>query len=226
MTTVEKSCFGATAEGEEVSLFTLSNGNVSASVISWGATITSVKVGGVDVVLGFEDMAGYTSAPPRGKNPYMGAVVGRVANRIAEGKFSLDGVEYSLAKVILLSPVWRVVFSFQNNGPNSLHGGIVGLDKVNWRSAVCQDAGTVTFSHVSKDGDEGYPGDVLYNVQYSLDSEGGVKIKFTAMVSKASPINLANHVYFNLAGHETGASGNCCSSSRRSYPSRQASTIT
>ena len=99
MTTVEKTCFGATAEGEEVSLFTLTNGNVSASVISWGATITSVKVGGVDVVLGFEDMAGYTSAEGRGKNPYMGAVVGRVANRIAEAKFSLDGKEYNLAKV-------------------------------------------------------------------------------------------------------------------------------
>ena len=87
----------------------------------------------------------------------------------------------------------------------------MGLDKVNWRSAVCQEAGTVTFSHVSEDGDEGYPGDVLYNVQYSLDSEGGVKIKFTAMVSKASPVNLANHVYFNLAGHESGAGGNSVS---------------
>ena len=101
MTRIEKSCFGATAEGEEVSVYTLSNGKVQVSVISWGATITSVKVGGVDVVLGFEDMAGYTSTPPKGKNPYMGAVVGRVANRIAEGKFRLDGVEYSLAKVCL-----------------------------------------------------------------------------------------------------------------------------
>ena len=78
---------------------------------------------------------------------------------------------------------------------------------MNWRGAVSQEAGTVTFSHLSPDGDEGYPGDVLYNVQYSLDSEGGLKIHFTAMVSAATPINLANHVYFNLAGHETGAAG-------------------
>ena len=83
----------------------------------------------------------------------------------------------------------------------------MGLDKVNWRAAVSEEAGTVTFSHLSPDGDEGYPGDVLYNVQYSLDSEGGLKIHFTAMVSAATPINLANHVYFNLAGHETGAAG-------------------
>ena len=83
----------------------------------------------------------------------------------------------------------------------------MGLDKVNWRAAVSEEAGTVTFSHLSPDGDEGYPGDVLYNVQYSLDSEGGLKINFTAMVSAATPINLANHVYFNLAGHETGATG-------------------
>jgi len=192
MTTVNQRCFGATAQGEEVTSFTLTNGSVEVSLITWGATISSVKVGGVDVVLGYEDMAGYTSTPPRGKNPYMGAVVGRVANRIAEGKFSLDGVEYSLAK---------------NNGPNALHGGLVGLDKVNWRAAVSEEAGTVTFSHLSHDGDEGYPGDVLYNVQYSLDSEGGLKIHFTAMVSAATPINLANHVYFNLAGHETGAAG-------------------
>jgi len=191
-TGVTKEVFGATFTGEEVSRFILSNGSVELSVINWGATITSIKVGGVDVVLGFSDMAGYTSSPPCAKNPYMGAVVGRVANRIAEGKFTLDGKEYQLAK---------------NNGPNSLHGGLVGLDKVLWSYTINQEEGTVTFSHFSKDGDEGYPGDVLYNVQYSLDSEGAVKINFTAMVSAPTPINLANHVYFNLAGHQAGAQG-------------------
>ena len=99
------------------------------------------------------------------------------------------------------------IIILQNNGPNSLHGGIVGLDKVLWGSTVDNEAGTVTFSHYSKDGDEGYPGDVLYNVQYSLDCEGAVKIDFTAMVSAPTPINLANHVYFNLAGHTAGAQG-------------------
>lgn len=191
-TGVTKEVFGATFTGEEVSRFILSNGSVELSVINWGATITSIKIGGVDVVLGFSDMAGYTSSPPCAKNPYMGAVVGRVANRIAEGKFMLDGKEYQLAK---------------NNGPNSLHGGLVGLDKVLWSYTVNQEEGTVTFSHFSKDGDEGYPGDVLYNVQYSLDSKGAVKINFTAMVSAPTPINLANHVYFNLAGHQAGAQG-------------------
>jgi len=187
-TNISKEVFGATYTGEEVSRFVLSNGDVEASVISWGATIISIKVGGEDVVLGFSNMAGYTSS----KNPYMGAVVGRVANRIADGKFKLDGKEYQLA---------------QNNGPNSLHGGLVGLDKVLWSSTVDKEAGTVTFSHYSKDGDEGYPGDVLYNVQYSLDSQGAVKIDLTAMVSAPTPINLANHVYFNLAGHKAGAQG-------------------
>merc|ERR1712215_156612 len=191
-TRVSQDNFGATFTGEEVTRYVLTNGNVELSVISWGATITSIKVAGADVVLGFADMAGYTSSPPRGKNPYMGAVVGRVANRIAEGKFELDGKEYQLAK---------------NNGPNALHGGLVGLDKVLWKATIDQDMGVVTFSYFSKDGDEGYPGDVLYNVQYSLDYEGAVKINFTAMVSAPTPINLANHVYFNLAGHQAGAKG-------------------
>merc|ERR1712215_86481 len=151
--------FGATFTGEEVSKYTLKNGSFEMSVINWGATITGVKIDGVDVVLGFTDMAGYTSAPPRGKNPYMGAVVGRVANRIAEGKFELDGKESELAK---------------NNGPNALHGGLVGLDKVLWKATIDQEVGVVTFSYFSKDGDEGYPGDVLYNVQYSLDCDGAV----------------------------------------------------
>ena len=98
-------------------------------------------------------------------------------------------------------------FAKQNNGPNALHGGLVGIDKVLWKTAVDQEAGTVTFSHISADGDEGYPGDILYNVQYSLDSEGGVGIKFTGMVTAATPVNLANHIYFNLAGHSSGAPG-------------------
>ena len=120
------------------------------------------------MVLGFADMAGYTSAPGKGKNPYMGAVVGRVANRIADGKFSLDGKDYELAK---------------NNGPNSLHGGLVGLDKVVWSSAMDEEAGTVTFSYLGRDGEEGYPGDVVFNVRYSLDSEGGLRLSFSAMVT-------------------------------------------
>jgi len=192
MTTITKDCFGASPDGQEVSRFTLTRGNVELSVISWGATITALKVDGEDIVLGFDDMAGYTSAEGHGKNPYFGAVVGRVANRIADGKFKLDGKEYQLA---------------QNNGPNALHGGLVGIDKVVWIPAMEEDKGTVTFSYLGRDGEEGYPGDVLYNVKYSLDDQGGVRIDFTGTVTAATPLNLANHVYFNLAGHKTGASG-------------------
>merc|ERR1712215_355353 len=191
-TNVTKEVFGATFNGEEVLRFVLSNGDVELSVISWGATITSIKVGGEDVVLGFSDMAGYTSRPPSGQNPYMGAVVGRVANRIAEGKFQLDGKEYTLAK---------------NNGPNSLHGGLVGLDKVLWDASIDEKNSSVTFSYLGRDGEEGYPGDIIYNVRYSLDSEGGVRIDFSAMVTKPTPVNLANHVYFNLGGHQSGKEG-------------------
>merc|ERR1711936_1156922 len=192
MTTITKDCFGASPDGQEVSRFTLTRGKVELSVISWGATITAIRVDGEDIVSGFDAMAGYTSAEGRGKNPYFGAVVGRVANRIADGKFKLDGKEYQLA---------------QNNGPNALHGGLVGLDKVVWIPAMDENDGTVTFSYLGRDGEEGYPGDVLYNVRYSLDQEGGVRIDFTGTVTAATPLNLANHVYFNLAGHKTGAAG-------------------
>jgi len=187
-TTVTQDVFGATDAGVQVDRYTLENGAVRLQVINYGATITSIQVGGVDVVLGFSDMDGYLSK--KAKNPYFGAVVGRVANRIADAKFSLDGKQYSLA---------------QNNGPNALHGGLVGLDKVVWKAEV--KANEVVFSHLSKDGDEGYPGDVVYNVRYSLSAAGEVELNFTAMVTAATPMNLANHVYFNLAGHKAGAAG-------------------
>jgi len=188
-TTITEDIFGE-FEGEKVHRFTLTNGKIILQLINYGATITSLKVDGIDVVLGFDDMDGYTSKNG-GRNPYFGAVIGRVANRIGNAKFSLDGKEYNLA---------------QNNGANALHGGLRGLDKVMWRSAVNKD-GSVTFSYVSLDGDEGYPGDIIYNVSYSVDAEAGVKIDFSGMVSAASPVNMTNHVYFNLAGHKSGASG-------------------
>jgi len=187
VTKVTEDVFGSFEESE-VKRFTLEDGAVSLQVINYGATITSIKVHGVDVVLGFDDMDGYTSKSA--KNPYMGAVVGRVANRIANGSFNLDGKTYTLAK---------------NNGPNALHGGIKGLDKVMWKASIDKE-GAVIFSYLSKDNDEGYPGDVIYNAKYSL-KEGGVRLDFKAMTTSATPINLANHVYFNLAGHDAGAEG-------------------
>jgi len=190
VTTVREDVFDTTDSGETVRRFTLDNGNgLSVQLINYGATITSIKIDGTDVALGYDDMAGYTSRVTR--NPYFGAVVGRVANRIADGKFSLDGKEYSLA---------------QNNGPNALHDGLKGLDKVMWNAFTNQADGSVVFTYLSHDGDEGYPGDVLYNVKYSLGG-GSLQLDFSGAVTAPTPVNMVNHVYFNLAGHKAGADG-------------------
>jgi aldose 1-epimerase len=141
-----------------------------------------------DVTLGFDDLAGYQSKG----NPYFGCTVGRVANRIAKGKFKVDGKEYTTAT---------------NNGANSLHGGIKGFDKVVWDAVpgyAADGSPCVTFSYVSKDGDEGYPGTLTMKVVYTLTSDA-VKIDYTATTDKTTPINLTNHAYFNLAGPESGS---------------------
>jgi len=193
---VSKENFGALDNGQKVQKFTLSNENgVIVELIDYGATIVSVKVPNtekpgskIDLVLGYDNIDGYLGKPS--KNPYFGAIVGRVANRIAEGTFKIDGEKFTLA---------------QNNGTNSLHGGLIGYDKVIWNSATNENS--VTFSYLSKDGEEGYPGDVVINVTYTLTRDNGLKIDIKGVTSKATPLNLANHVYFNLAGHETGAKG-------------------
>jgi len=193
---VSKENFGALDNGQKVQKFTLSNENgVIVELIDYGATIVSVKVPNtekpgskIDLVLGYDNIDGYLGKPS--KNPYFGAIVGRVANRIAEGTFKIDGEKFTLA---------------QNNGTNSLHGGLIGFDKVIWNSAINENS--VTFSYLSKDGEEGYPGDVVINVTYTLTRDNGLKIDIKGVTSKATPLNLANHVYFNLAGHETGAKG-------------------
>jgi aldose 1-epimerase len=118
-------------------------------------------------------------------------VVGRVANRIANGKFSIDGKTYTLA---------------QNNGTNSLHGGLQGYDKVIW-NITSSNNDSVTFSYLSKDGEEGFPGDVVVNVTYTLTEDNGLLLSIKGLTSKSTPLNLANHVYFNLAGENTGAKG-------------------
>merc|ERR1712156_918393 len=193
---VSKENFGTLDNGLAVHKFILKNDNgVIVELIDYGATIVSIKVPNndkpgskVDLVLGYDDIDGYLGKTTG--NPYFGAIVGRVANRIAEGKFSIDNKKFSLA---------------QNNGTNSLHGGIKGFDKVVWNATSTENS--VTFSHLSKDGDEGYPGDVVVNVTYTLTSDNGLKIDIKGVTSKATPLNLANHVYFNLAGHESGAEG-------------------
>jgi aldose 1-epimerase len=189
---VEKMDFGKTDDGTPVELYVLTNGaGMKAKVISYGAILTELQVADRDgkfdnVVLGFDDLKGYLT-----RHPYFGATVGRVANRIAKGKFTLDGKEYSLAV---------------NNGPNALHGGLKGFDKAVWKAESFQnpDGVGVKFSYLSKDGEEGYPGNLSVTVTYTLTEHNEIKIDYSATTDKATPINLSNHSYFNLAGPKSG----------------------
>ena len=161
-------------------------------LITYGAAIsqflTPDQLGRpTDVVLGFDDMAGWQSKG----NPYFGCIVGRVANRVANGKFSLNGREYRLAV---------------NNGPNSLHGGTKGFDKVVWKGEeVHADAPSVRFTYRSPDGEEGYPGNLVTKVTYSLTASGALTIEYEATTDQSTPVNLTNHAYFNLNGTKTGS---------------------
>jgi len=188
-----KKVFGKLADGTVIDLYELKNSKgMVVQVHSYGATIKSIQVpnsrGEVqDVALGFDDLEGYLKK----NNPYFGCIVGRVANRIAGGKFSLDGENFTLA---------------QNNGNNSLHGGLKGFDKRAW-VGFSDSPTSVTFSYVSEDGEEGYPGKVLVNVTYNLTEENAIQITMKASATKPTPINLANHCYFNLGGHDAGSEG-------------------
>ncbi|CAH2055670.1 unnamed protein product, partial [Iphiclides podalirius] len=160
------------------------------SVISYGAILQSVlvpdKVGELgDVVLGFDDLQGYVER----NDPYLGATVGRCANRIRDASFQIDGAIYRLAKNV--------------SGSDHLHGGLVGFDKVNWNSTV--DGTKVVFTYLSKDGEEGYPGDMITSVIYEVTDDATVRIEFVATTTKKTVVNLTNHSYFNLAGHDTGS---------------------
>ncbi|PKA52605.1 aldose 1-epimerase [Apostasia shenzhenica] len=174
-------------------LFELSNGTITVKLTNVGATITSLLVpdaqGNVaDVVLGFDSLDTYLYH----NTPYFGCIVGRVANRIKEGNFILNGAKYSLAI---------------NNGPNSLHGGNKGFNKVLWEVVERKDGETpaITFKYHSKDGEEGYPGDLTVMATYSLPSSNSLKLEMEAVPKdKATPVNLAQHTYWNLAGHNSG----------------------
>jgi len=177
----------------EPKILELSNGKITARISNWGATITSLLVpdaqGSVaDVVLGFDGLDPYV----KGMSPYFGCIVGRVANRIKDGKFTLNGLEYSLSI---------------NNGPNSLHGGLKGFDKVVWDVVEHKDGEcpSITFQYHSKDGEEGYPGDVTIRATYSLPEATTLRLDMEATPeNKATPISLAQHTYWNLAGHACG----------------------
>ena len=189
---VVKTDFGKTSDGTAVDLYTLTNGRITAKVMTYGAILTELDVpdpkGNVaDVVLGFDNLAAYIT-----DSPHFGATVGRFANRIAKGKFTLDGKEYHLAL---------------NNGPNSLHGGLKGFDKVVWKAEdVSGPSGpAVKFSYVSKDGEEGYPGNLSVAATYTVTDDDALRIDYEATTDKATPLNLTNHSYFNLGGPASGA---------------------
>lgn len=174
-------------EGQPVYLYELNNGNGSKICISnYGGTITSWlfpdKHGDTSqVIIGFDSLSGYLAHPP-----YFGALIGRYANRIAKGKFTLDGKQYQLAT---------------NDGANHLHGGNIGFDKVLWNVGIPDSTKPeLVLNYISKDGEEGYPGELSVTVHYILDTENALKITYDATTTKATPINLTNHAYFNLSG--------------------------
>lgn len=184
--------FGKTKNGESVQIFTLQNDSgVRAKVMTRGATLVELHVPdgegkSVDIVNGFDDVAGYESED----NQYFGCTTGRVCNRIAKGKFTLDGRDYSLAI---------------NNDPNHLHGGVErSLDKVVWQARAFENerGQGVMFSYTSPDGEEGYPGNLSIKVTYLLAKDKpNLSIRYSATTDQATPVNLTNHAYFNLAGH-------------------------
>jgi len=188
--------FGKTTDGREVSLYTLKNNRAfSVEITDYGATVVRLMVPDrsgkiADVVLGFNTIAEYER-----DSPYFGAAIGRYANRIANGEFKLDGKTYNLAK---------------NNNPGgipcSLHGGSAGFDKVVWSAerTTVDNLPALRLTYNSKDGEEGYPGNLKVTVNYVLTSDSTLRIDYNATTDRATPVNLTNHSYFNLKGEGNG----------------------
>ncbi len=184
MTTLEIDTLGHLPDGRAVERYTLRNAHgITAELMSYGATLMALRTpdrnGRFDnIVLGFDALAPYLAG-----TPYFGATIGRYANRIADARFSLDGREHRLAA---------------NDGANSLHGGKIGFDKALWAARALEDG--VAFTHLSPDGDEGYPGALSVEVSYRLSEENVLSIEYSASATKATPVNLTHHSYFNLSG--------------------------
>jgi aldose 1-epimerase len=177
--------FGHMPDGTPVDLYTLANANgVVCKVITYGGIVTEVHVPDKagqsgDIVLGFDNLAGYLQ-----KEPYFGAIIGRVANRIAKARFTMDG---------------RTIVLPASDGTNTLHGGVVGFDKVVWKARALPGAG-VELTYVSRDGEEGFPGTLHTRVRYTLTDDNRLRIDYEATTDKNTPVNLTNHTYWNLAG--------------------------
>jgi len=185
---IKKQAFGITERGEPVELYTLTNRNgMEARIMTYGGTVVSLKVpdrhgNPGDVVLGYDTLDGYLK-----KSEYFGAIIGRYGNRIGRGSFSLNGKQYTLPK---------------NNGENTLHGGIRGFDKVVWKAKEVRGTESVglKLSYLSKDGEEGFPGNLSVIVVYTLTNTNELKIVYSAITDKTTVVNLTQHSYFNLAG--------------------------
>ncbi|MEM9830639.1 MAG: aldose epimerase family protein [Bacteroidota bacterium] len=179
--------FGTTTDAVAVELYTLTNGDTEVDITNYGGIITSWRVPDSngqmgDIVQGYDSVDGYNSLPG-----YFGATIGRYGNRIANGEFSLDGETYSLAK---------------NNGPNHLHGGLVGFNDVVWQAdtATSEDGPQLILQYTSPDGEEGYPGTLETKVTYTLQADNTLRIDYEATTDKPTVVNLTNHSFFNLSG--------------------------
>ncbi len=194
-TAITQRVFGTTPAGETVTEFTLTNQRGSvAKIINFGGIITELHVrdknGNLgDVVLGFETLEPYLE-----KSPFFGALIGRVGNRIADAKFTLDGVAYNLAA---------------NNGPNSLHGGVQGFDKKVWNAEPFENAKGqgLVLALLSEDGDQGFPGNLQVKVTYQFTHDDEIVVDYFATTDQATPVNLTQHTYFNLASFNPASSG-------------------
>jgi aldose 1-epimerase len=189
MTKVESAAWGETLAGEAVELFTLTSSAAAVKIATYGARLTSIRTAGRDGVMGEVILGADTLEPYLTEKKYLGAAIGRFGNRIAHGRFELDGVTHQL-------PL--------NNGPNSLHGGTVGFDKKVWTATVVP--GGVRMEYVSPDGEMGYPGTLRAAVTYTLEG-GALTLAYEATTDAATVVNMTNHAYFNLAGEggELGA---------------------
>lgn len=194
---IQKAPYGTTSGGEAVDEYTLTNANgMEVKIITYGGIITSIRVPDrygnmANVTLGFASLEDYET----NNSSYFGALIGRYGNRIANAKFTLDGVEYTLAA---------------NNGPNSLHGGLKGFDKVVWsaQEVEAENGVALELTYLSADMEEGFPGNLSVTVVYTLTDDNELVIDYTATTDKPTVVNLTNHTYFNLVGEGTGSIDN------------------